>query len=91
MPTIDLGEYVVKCLKAGGDTLATYSFAATEGQVVALVGDDAPAAVKALDYWTAATMCEDAAFELAQKIAAGSWEVVSKRKPVPMRPATAEE
>ncbi|HSC28981.1 MAG TPA: hypothetical protein VLD67_17025 [Vicinamibacterales bacterium] len=79
----DLGEYVVKCIKPGGDTLSTYGdFAATQDQSIDLLADSTPDSLRAGSYWTAQTMCEDPGFELAQKIAAGTWQVVSKRQPL---------
>jgi hypothetical protein len=78
---IDAGKYVVKCVKPGGDTLALYNFAATEGQAVDLLDAATDASIRAAQFWTAANMCEDQGFELAQKIAAGSWIVVVRREP----------
>jgi hypothetical protein len=77
---VDEGEYKIRCMKVGGDTLSTYSFSATEGQVVDLVGADAPVQLKT-DFWTAANMCEDTGFEIAQKIKSGIWQRVTKREP----------
>lgn len=79
---MDIGEYTVKCVKPGGDTLATYSFTATQDQVVNLLDEATPANLRAGSYWTAQTMCEDTGFELAQKIRDGLWQLVSKRQPV---------
>lgn len=80
-----LGEYKIQCVKPGGDTLANYGgFVAAQDQIIDLLDESTPSAVRAFDYWTARTMCEDTAFELAQKIAAGSWKLVSKRLPEPI-------
>ena len=78
----DIGQYVVKCVKPGGDTLTTYSFAAAQDQVVDLLDAGTPANLRAGSYWTAQTMCEDTGFELAQKIAAGSWQIITRRQPI---------
>lgn len=83
MPDVDIGEYKIQCVKPGGDTLATYGFTATEGQVVDLLDAGTDASIRAGAYWTAQNMAEDPGFEIAQKIAAGSWEFVSKREPEP--------
>ena len=79
----DTGQYVVKCVKPGGDTLALYGFAATENQVVDLLDAGTPANIRAGSFWTAQTMCEDVGFELAQKIRDGLWVVVTRREPEP--------
>lgn len=82
MPSVDIGEYVIKCVKPGGDTLALYgNFAATEGQVINLLDAGTDDRIRAGGYWTAQNMCEDVGFELAQKIKAGTWQLVSKREP----------
>lgn len=77
----DLGNYIVKCVKPGGDTLALYSFSATEGQVVDLLDPTTPDNIRAVDYYTADNMCRDTGFELAAKIQSGLWVIVEKRKP----------
>jgi hypothetical protein len=81
MMAIDVGEYVVKCVKPGGDTLALYNFAATEGQVIDLLDAGTDEKIRAGGFWTAQNMCEDLGFELAQKIVAGTWFVVVRREP----------
>lgn len=78
----DLGNYKVKCVKSGGDTLALYSFAASEGQEVDLLDPATPDNIRAVDYVTADNMCTDTGFELAAKIKQGLWIITEKRKPV---------
>lgn len=78
---MDMGNFIVKCVKVGGDTLSTYGFAASQGQEVDLLDPATPDNIRAFDYWTAENMCRDTGFELAQKIVAGHWQVVSKRMP----------
>ena len=82
---MDIGSYIVKCVKPGGDTLALYGFAADEGQEFDLLDPATSESIRVSDFWTADNMCRDLGFELAQKIAAGHWQVVLARQP-PLSP-----
>ena len=78
------GALVVKCVKSGGYTMSGYGgYSWDEGEEQDLLDDTLPEALRASDYWTARNMCHDPALELAQRIAAGDFEVVLERKPDP--------
>jgi hypothetical protein len=80
---MDLGEYRIKCVKQGGETVPIYDYGALEGEELDLLDPELPDTLRAADYQTACNMCEDVGFPLAQRIADGSWVLVRKRAPLP--------
>ena len=76
------GIYSIRCIRPGGRTLTNYGqYAFTEGEVLDLLAETTPDTIKANDYSTARTMCEDIGFELAQRIAAGEFVVAERVAP----------
>ena len=80
---MNLGSYIVKCVKPGGDSLALYGFTASEAQEGDLLDPATPDNIRAIDFITADNMCRDPGLELAQKIKQGTWVVVRRRDPGP--------
>lgn len=76
----DPGEYIVQCVKLGGDALTLYGFSAVYGQEIDLLSDATPATLRASDFDTAENMCTDTGFELAAKIFSGDWRIVKTRR-----------
>lgn len=76
------GTYKIRCAKAGGVTLTGYGQRAfTQGEELDLLADGIPDTIRANDYSTATHMCEDLGFELAQRIAAGEFEIIERTPP----------
>jgi len=78
------GELRIKCVRTGGYTMQGYGgYAWAEDEEQDLVDEALPATLRAADYWTARNMCKDPALELAQRIVAGDFIIVSERQPDP--------
>lgn len=78
------GELRIKCVKPGGYTMTNYGgYAWAEDEEQNLVDEALPATLRAGDYWTARNMCKDPALELAQRIVAGDFVIVSEKQPDP--------
>jgi len=79
---MDLGSVKVKCVKAGGDTLAVYSnLAVSEDQVLDLLDQSVDPRIRFMDYYSALNAVKDTGFELAAKIVAGDYELLETREP----------
>ena len=72
------GEIVIKCVKAGGYTMTNYgAYAWSQDEQKSLFDVALPATLRVLDYKTAKRMINDLNYELAQRIAAGDFIIIT--------------
>lgn len=78
------GEFRIKCIKVGGYTMQGYgNYIWVENEEQNLLDELLPSTLRAGDYNTACNMCKDPARELAQRIVAGDFIIISEKKPDP--------
>ena len=81
--SVDLGEYWIKCVKAGGHMLVGYGAKVfTENEEIDLVAKSTPEFLRCADHDVAHNVCTDPSLEIAQLITAGDFEITKTRKPI---------
>ena len=80
---LDSGTYQIKCVKVGGHTLTDYGQQAfAEDEVLDLLDQATPPAIRCASWGIAQNVCSDPSLESAQLIAAGQFEIVEVRQPM---------
>jgi hypothetical protein len=73
-----ISKYIIQCVSPEGITLTTYGgYFLPYNTEFDLLASDTNDSIRANDYVTARTMCEDTGFEIAQRIIDGTIIIVS--------------